>query len=219
MTPQGTVQRFRTTLLLGIQLDEEDFLLFLNDYYRDLRGRFAGNDFPDFSPPLVLDELIQTFEDGCDDGRAGRRTQALSAYSLRAHNLHLAITGSDYGSLEQRTYPYSFDRVFYHLGHQLIVAEFDLDYPGYNPYRSTRRLDPQFVAANLHEVLELLPDFLWWAAHDKLERLRSMLRIEELEDLQRTIELAGLKTENFGLYLVTQELLLLPGEIDPPFHE
>lgn len=214
MTPAGTVQRIKTSLLLGVQLDEEDVQLFLRDYYRDLQSRHKKESFPEFSVEIVLDELLQQFEEGCGDGRAGRRSKALCAYSLRAHGLHLAVTGSDYGSLEQRSSPYSPDRVFYHLGRELIGAEVDMDFPGYNPYRSTRKISPEFVASNLDGVLEVLPDFLWWAAHDKKSVLRSLLAEAEMEELRRSIELAGIKTDSFGLYLSTQEKLLLVDEVE-----
>lgn len=213
MTPQGTVLQVQTSLLLGIQFDEFDFRLFLRDYHRDLRNRFPSESFPAYSPSVVLDSLISRYEAGCDDQRAGRRYQALDAYAGRAHRLDLTLTGSDYGVLEQRRSPYDFDRCFYHLGRELVSARVRMDYPGYNPYRSTRRLKIPFVREHLDEVLEMVPDYLWWAMHDQRDIMINILAPEQLEKVQRRIELAGFKLDNFGLYLATHEYVLVPGEL------
>jgi hypothetical protein len=214
MTPEGTVQQIQTSLVLGIQFDEFDFRLFLREYHRNLRNRFADESFPAYSPSVVLDSLITRYEENCQDGRAGRRFEALRRYARRAHRLDLALTGSDYGELEQRTSPYDFDRTFYHLGRELISAQVQMEFPGYNPYRSTRRLSIPFVRDHLDELLELVPDYLWWAMHDKRDGMANILAPEQLAELRRRIELAGFKLDNFGLYLTTQEYVFLPGELD-----
>lgn len=213
MTPEGTVQRIQTSLLLGIQFDEFDFRLFLREYHRNLRNRFPDQSFPAYSPAIVLDSLITQYEDRCDDGRAGRRFEALHRYARRAHRLDLALTGSDYGELEQRTSPYNFDRTFYHLGCELVSAEVKMDFPGYNPYRSTRKLSVSFVRDHLDDVLEFVPDYLWWAMHDQRDQMANMLVPEQLNELRRRIELAGFKLDKFGLYLTTRECVYLPGEL------
>lgn len=214
MTPKGTIQQIETNLLLGIQFDEFDFRLFLREYHRSLRNRFPSEDIPDFEPSLVLDTLIARHEEHCDDGRAGRRYEALRAYAHRAHRLDLALTGSDYGQLEQRDEPYNFDRFFYHVGRKLVTAGVRMEYPGYNPYRSTRQLSISFVRENLDDLLELVPDYLWWAMHDQRELMARMLDPEKIDEIRRQIELAGFKLDNFGLYLTTQEYIFLPGELE-----
>ncbi len=214
MTPEGTVQQIQTSLVLGIQFDEFDFRLFLREYHRNLRNRFPDQSFPAYSPAVVLDSLIARYEENCADGRAGRRFQALRDYAQRAHRLDLALTGSDYGELEQRTSPYNFDRTFYHLGCELVSAQVRMEFPGYNPYRSTRRLSIPFVRDHMDDLLELVPDYLWWAMHDKRDGMTNILAPEQLAELRRRIELAGFKLDNFGLYLTTQEYVFLPGELD-----
>ena len=214
MTPEGTIQQIATSLLLGIQFDEFDFRLFLREYHRNLKNRFPSEDLPEFDPEVVLNSLIARLEPDCDDGRAGRPYQALNAYARRAHRLDLALTGSDYGQLEQRDGPYNFDRVFYHVGRRLISADIRMDYPGYNPYRSTRRLSIPFVRDHLGDLLELVPDYLWWAMHDQRDAITNILAPEQIDEVRRQIELAGFKLDNFGLYLTTQECIFLPGELD-----
>ncbi len=214
MTPEGTVQQIETSLLLGIQFDEFDFRLFLREYHRHLRNRFPSDSFPSYSPSVVLNELIPRYEERCDDGRAGRRHQALRKYAKTTHRLDLALTGSDYGQFEQRTSPYSIDRMFYHLGRRLISAKVQVEHPGYNPYRSTRQLSIPFVRDHLDELLELVPDYLWWAMHDQRDMIANILAPEQMAEVRRRIELAGFKLDNFGLYLTTRECLLLPDEVD-----
>ncbi len=214
MTPEGTIQQIETNLLLGIQFDESNFRHFLREYHRSLRNRFPSEEIPDFSPAVVLNTLIARHEEHCDDGRAGRRYEALRAYAHRAHRLDLALTGSDYGQLEQRDAPYNFDRVFYHVGRKLVTAGVRMEYPGYNPYRSTRKLDISFVRENLDDLLELVPDYLWWAMHDQRELMARMLDPQKIDETRRQIELAGFDLDNFGLYLTNQECIFLPGELD-----
>ena len=72
MISDGTVQMVRTSLLLGVQLDEFDFRLFLRDYHRDLRNRFPSTSFPAYSPSVVLNSLIPRFENK-GQTRAGLR--------------------------------------------------------------------------------------------------------------------------------------------------
>lgn len=210
MIPEGTVQQIQTSLVLGVQLDEFDFRLFLRDYHRHLRARHPDQSFPAYNPATVLDSLIARYEPGCDDGRAGRRFEALARYARQTHRLDLALTGSDYGVLEQRGSPYNFDRTFYHLGRELVSADIDMDYPGYTPYRSTRRLKISFVREHIDDLLELLPDYLWWAMHDQRDGLSNILAPEQLAQVRRRIELAGFKVDRFGLYLTTRQWLLTP---------
>ncbi len=212
MTPEGTIQQIETCLLLGIQFDEFDFRLFLREYHRNLRNRFPSEDLPAYSPSVVLDSLIPKYERHCGDGRAGRRHEALQRYAKKAHRLDLALTGSDYGELEQRTSPYNFDRTFYHLGCELVSGRVSMEYPGYNPYRSTRQLSIPFVRDHLDMLLEVVPDYLWWVMHDQRDSMINILAPEQLAQLRRRIELAGFKLDNFGLYLTTRECLFLPGE-------
>lgn len=214
MTPEGTVQKIQTSLLLGIQLDEFAFRLFLREYHRSLRNRTPVDDFPAYSPTVVLDELIPEYEEDGDDGRAGRRYQVLRDYAKEAHRLDLTLTGSDYGQLEQRSSPYDFDRMFYHLGRELVSAEIEVEHPGYNPYRSTRELSIPFVRDNLEELLEFVPDYLWWAMHDQRDAITNALAPEQMSDVRRRIELANFELDNFGLYLTTREGLFLPGELE-----
>lgn len=214
MTPEGTIQLIETRLMLGIQFDEFDFRLFLREYSRNLANRFPSRDFPDFDPDVVLDSLIPQHEDNCDDGRAGRRYEALNTYARRVHRLDLALTGSDYGQLEQRDSPYNFDRIFYHLGREVATARVKMEFPGYNPYRSTRRLKISFVREHIDDLMELLPDYLWWSLHDQKDDISNILVPEQLQEVRRRIELAGFKLENFGLYLTTYEGIFLPGELD-----
>ncbi len=209
MIPDGTVQLVRTSLLLGVQLDDFDFRLFLRDYHRDLRSRFPEESFPAYSPSVVLNSLIPRY-DASGDSRAGRRAEALQQYTQRAFRLDLTLTGSDYGSLEKRQNPYSLDRAFYHLGRELVCSDLRMDYPGYNPYRSTRRLPVSFVADHFDEVLELVPDYLWWAMHDQRDMILNATAPEQLEKVHRRIELAGFNTASFGLYLTSHERLILP---------
>ncbi len=214
MTPEGTIQQIETSLLLGIQFDEFDFRLFLREYHRNLQNRLPSKELPEFTPAVVLNKLIARYEKDCDDERAGRRYEALNHYANRAHRLDLSLTGSDYGQLEQRDGPYDFDRIFYHLGRRLISADVRMEFPGYNPYRSTRQLSIPFVRDNLDDLLELVPDYLWWAMHDQRDIINEVLSSEKIDEVRRQIELAGFKLENFGLYLTTHESVFLPGELD-----
>lgn len=219
MTPEGTVQQIQTSLILGIQFDDFDFRLFLREYHRNLRTRFPDESFPAYSPATVLNDLIPRYEQDCDDERAGRRYEALQAYAQRAHRLDLALTGSDYGPLEQRTSPYGCNRMFYHLGRQLVSARLQVDHPGYNPYRSTRELNISFVRDNLDDLLELAPDYLWWSMHDQRDVIANALSPEQQQEIRRRIELAGFKLDAFGLYLTTRECLLMPGETEDDVDE
>jgi len=204
---RGATQVVSTSFTLGIQFDDYDYRLFLREYHRDLEDRFPDESVPDYNPNDVLDELIPRFEPVCEDGVAGGRYEALQQFARRVHRLDLNITGSDFGPFEQRRSPYSFDRTYYHLGHEIVTAEVKMEYPGYNAYRSTRRLSVDFIRDNVDDVLELVPDYLWWSMHDQKEVLTEALTDDEVAEVTRRIELAGYKTENFGLYLTTMETL------------
>ncbi|MFU8803905.1 MAG: hypothetical protein ACNA8W_08870, partial [Bradymonadaceae bacterium] len=137
MTPEGSAQVIQTSLMLGVQFDEFDFRLFLRDYHRDLRNRFPGESFPAYSPNIVLDSLMSRHEEEVHPGLAGARFRALRSFTQRVHRMDLCMTASDYGPLEQRKSPYNFDRASYHLGRELVTATLNMEFPGYNPYRST----------------------------------------------------------------------------------
>lgn len=211
-TPRGATQVIRTTLTLGIQFDDFDYRLFLRDYHRDLRQRFGNESFPAYTPDAVLDDLIPRYEPTCAEGRAGGRYEVLRQFSQRVHRLDLNMTASDFGPFEKRQSPYSFDRAFYHLGREIASARLKMEYPGYNPYRSTRKINVRFLRENVDDVLELLPDYLWWATHDQKDLLDNALAPEQLAEVRRRIELSGYKIETFGLYLTTMETLHLEGE-------
>ena len=83
-----------------------------------------------------------------------------------------------------------------------------MDYPGYNPYRSTRKIDIDFLHQNIDDVLELLPDYLWWAMQDRRDQVRNVLSPEKLIEIERAIEFAGFSLESFGLYLSTFEAIV-----------
>lgn len=211
-TARGAIQVIRTTLTLGIQFDDFDYRLFLREYHRDLRTRFQNENFPAYTPNVVLDQLIPRYEPSCAEGVAGGRHEALRQFAQRVHRLDLNITGSDFGPFEQRQSPYSFDRAFYHLGREVASARVKMEFPGYNPYRSTRQINIRFLRENLDDVLELLPDYLWWSIHDQKDILDNVLAPEQLAEVRRRIELSGYKVENFGLYLTTMETLHLEGD-------
>ncbi len=212
MTPDGTRQYILTSLILGIQFDEFDYRLFLRDYHRDLRQRFPFEGFPAYSPTLVLDALMHRVEPECTYAHPGGRYEALRTFCKRHHRLSLCLSGSDYGALEQRASPYSFDRAAYHFGRELTSATIAAEYPGHNPYRSTRKLHIPFMRDNLSHVVELLPDYLWWSIHDQRDMLHNVLAPEKLHEVRRLIELAGYKLDSFGLYLTTFEALVMPEE-------
>lgn len=212
MTARGATQVIRTTLTLGIQFDDFDYRLFLREYHRDLRSRFDSESIPAYTPNVVLDELMAQFEPACADGVAGGRYDALRQFAQRVHRLDLNITGSDFGPFEQRQSPYSYDRAFYHLGREVASARVKMEFPGYNPYRSTRQINIRFLRDNLDDVVELLPDYLWWSIHDQKDLLDNVLAPEQLAEVRRRIELSGYKVDNFGLYLTTMETLHLDDE-------
>jgi hypothetical protein len=212
MTARGAKQIVRTTLTLGIQFDDFDYRLFLREYHRDLRSRFQAENLPAYTPNVVLDELMARFEPACADGVAGGRYEALQKFAQRVHRLDLNITGSDFGPFEQRHSPYSYDRAFYHLGREIACAKVKMEFPGYNPYRSTRKIDIRFLRENLDDVIELLPDYLWWSMHDQKDVLGNVLAPEQLAEVRRRVELSGYKVDSFGLYLTTMETLHLDGE-------
>lgn len=207
----GDVQKLRveTSLLLGIQLDEFDFRLFLREYHRDLRRRFPDEKLPAYDPNVVLDELIPTLEE-CQDGEdAGGRLAALKDFARREYRLDIGLTGADYGPMERRSSPYEFDRVFYHLGLEVVSASVQMDAPGYNPYRSTRQLDIPFTREYVGDVLDFLPDYLWWEIHDKTDVIENVLAPEQLHDVRKRIERCDYKLDNFGLYVTTMEIMHL----------
>jgi hypothetical protein len=209
MPQTGKVQEIQTSLVLGVQFDEFDFRLFLRDYHRDLRNRFPDQSFPAYSPEIVLDSLIVRHDDEAKSEESGGRYRALRSFTQRMHRLDLCVSGSDYGTLEQRRSPYSFDRATYHLGRELVMANLRMDFPGYNPYRSTRELNIAFVRENIDYLLEFVPDYLWWAMHDQRDAIANILAPEQLGETRRRIELAGYKLDSFGLYMTTIECIHL----------
>ena len=204
MITEGLKQTVTTSLTLGVQLDEFDYRLFLRDYHRDLRSRFPQEDgFPAYSPAIVLDALMGRLMPEAND--AGHRREELRDFCKRIYRQHLSLGGSDYGAHERRTSPYSFDRATYHIGRELTVATLENEYPGHNPFRSTRKLNIMFVREQFDGLVELLPDYLWWALHDKKDLLQNALAPEQLGRARGQIERAGFKVDAFGLYLVTFE--------------
>lgn len=212
MAPRGALHVIHSSLILGTQLDDLDYRLFLSEFHRDFRSRHEGIDADPFSPGRVLDELIPEHEEDCAEEIAGSRARVLRSFARRVHRLDLNLTGSDFGPFEQRNSPYSFDRASYHLGHELVTAPLKMEFPGYNAYRSTRQWDLDFVSENLDSVIELLPDYLWWSIHDKRDAIAEALSPDSIQDVTSRIESAGYKIENFGLYLTTLETLHMQGE-------
>ena len=212
MTAKGSRQLVRTSLVLGVQFDEFDYRLFLREYHRDLRQRHGFENFPAYSPRIVLDTLMTRADPACEGDPPGGRYLALRAFARRAHRLHLCLTAADYGKLEQRASPYSFDRAFYHFGREITGATLSMDFPGHSPYRSTRRLHIPFVREHIDRIVDFLPDYLWWAMHDQRDMVCNVLSPEKLHEVRRLIDAAGFKLETFGLYLTTFEVVLMPGE-------
>ena len=212
MTPEGTQLHIMTSMVLGVKFEEFDFRLFLRDYHRDLRQQHPVQSFPPYSPQLVLDALIQEYDEQHDEHALGRYG-ALRAFAQRRHRLDLCISATDYGTLERRKSPFEIARTSWFLGRELIQARLTLDYPGYNPYRAPRRLHVPLVREHIEHLLELLPDYLWWEAHDQNDSVRNGLAPEKLAEVRRRVELAGFqKLDSFGLYLTSFERLLLPGQ-------
>ncbi|MEC9398716.1 MAG: hypothetical protein VYE40_05315 [Myxococcota bacterium] len=205
---KGTKLLVQTSLVVGVQFSEFDFRLFLREYHKDLRQRFSFEGFPAYSPAIVLDTLMGRLEESCKQDEAGGRLVALRDYTQRAFRLQLGVTGTEYGKWEQRSSPYSFDRATYHLGREIARGELLMDYPGYNPYRSTRKLDIDFLRENIDDVLEFLPDYLWWATQDRRDQVRNVLSPEKLLEIERAIESSGFPLESFGLYLSTFEAIV-----------
>ena len=210
MTPEGTQLYIMTSVVLGLQFEEFEFRLFLRDYHRDLRQQHPVQSFPPYSPQLVLDALIQQFDGEHDEGGLGRYG-ALRAFAQRSHRLDLCVNASDYGAMERRKSPLDIGRTSWFLGRELIHARLTLDFPGYNPYRSPRRLHVPMVREHIEHLLELLPDYLWWEAHDQADAIRNGLAPEKLAEVRRRLEIAGFqKLDKFGLYLTSFERLLVP---------
>lgn len=215
MTKRGAHQVVRSSLMIGIQLDDIDYRNFLKEYHRDLEERFPSEEFPEFAPNTVLETLITKLEPEAADSHAGCRYDVMKAFAQKHHRLDLAMTASDFGPFEQRRSPYSFDRAYYHLGRTICSARLKMEFPGYNPYRSTRKWDLEFVRQNLDNVFEILPDYLWWSLHDQRDAIENALADEQLQQVQRSIEASGYKIQNFGLYLSTLETLHLEEEEIP----
>ncbi|QDG53350.1 hypothetical protein FIV42_22155 [Persicimonas caeni] len=212
MIPEGTYLSINTSLVLGIQFDEVDYRRFLRDYHADLRKRFSSQSVPAYAPHVVLDSLMLRLEPDCSMRAAGSRWRALQAFADKAHRLDLCLTGSDFGDFEKRRSPYHFDRSVYHLGRCLVSAQLTMEFPGYNPYRSTRKLDIPFMRENLDGMLDYLPDYLWWELHDQKDMVRNILAPEQLFEVRRRLERAGYKLDQFGLYLTNMETLRVPLE-------
>lgn len=199
--------RVETSLLLGVQFDEFDYRFFLREYHRDLRKRFSDRRLPAYEPRVVLDELIPRLESDHGGSEPGGRLAALKDFARRAYRLDLGLAGADYGSLERRSSPYEFDRVFYHLGLEVVCASVTMDVPGYNPYRSTRQLDIPFIKEHIDTVLDFLPDYLWWEVHEKTDVIENVLVPEKLHEVRTRIDRCDYKLDNFGLYLTTMEVV------------
>ena len=210
--PSNAVQVIRSSLIVGIQFDDAAYRAFLREYHRDLRTRFPSDNFPAFSPTTVLEELMFRYEPACTEAVAGARHEALRQFAQRVHRLDLSLTSSDFGPFEQRTSPYRFDRAFYHLGREIGSAKVKMEFPGYNPYRSTRKLDLPTFRDNVESVVELFPDYLSWALHDHTQSLAEVLAPAQVEEVRTRLEASGFETESLGLYLVTMETLHIDGD-------
>ena len=152
---------------------------------------------------MVLDALMARLLP--EATQAGHRRDELRDFARRVYRLHLSLGGSDYGAHERRGSPYSFDRATYLMGRELTVATLENDYPGHNPYKSTRKLNIMFMREQFEGWVELLPDYLWWALHDKKDLLQNVLAPEQLGRVREQVERAGFKVDTFGLYLTTFE--------------
>jgi len=212
MAPRTLRHTIRTSLILGVQFDEFDFRYFLREYHRELRHRTPIEGFPTYTPESLLNSVIEHYDTICRDHPFGGRYMALRDFAQTSYRLHLCLTGSDYGELEQRSSPYGHDRCAYHLGRELATASLTVDGAGHNPYRSTRKLDIPFVREHIDRILEVLPDYVWWAMHDQRDMLRNILAPEQLGEVRRRIEMTGFKTEQFGLYLTNFEILEISSE-------
>jgi hypothetical protein len=211
MRPQGAHHLIRTQLVLGVQLDDFDYRLFLREYHKDLRSRFPSDDFPAYAPNDVLDSLM-SLEPNDMCGKAGGRFEALRQFALRSSRLDFAMTASDFGRFEQRHSPYRFDRAFYHLGRVICSARLKMEYTGYNPFKATRQWNIDFVREYLDDIFEVMPDYLWWAMHDQRDSIANALMPEQLDEARRRIESAGYKVNSLGLYLTTLETMHAPDE-------
>ncbi len=207
MITKGAHHLIRTQLVLGVQLDDFDYRLFLREYHKDLRTRFPSEDFPAYAPNDVLDSLIPRLEPQGLGKTAGGRFEALRRFALRTNRLDLAMTASDFGSFEQRNSPYSFDRASYHLGRVVCSARLKMEYPGYNPFKATRQWKVDFVRDHLDDVFEVMPDYMWWAMHDQRDSIANALLPEQLDEARRRIQSAGYKVQSLGLYLTTLETM------------
>ena len=214
MAPRGALHVIQTSLVVGVQFDDVNFRLFLGEYLRDLRSRYPEV-AQDYSVSAVLDELIPRFEPDGITGIAGGRYQVLRDFARRVHRLDLSMTASDFGPFEQRKSPYNFDRSYYHLGCEAVRSQLKMEFPGYNPYRSTRQWSIDFVRQNFDQVLEVLPDYLWWSMHDRRDEVLEALSESALKETEQRIASAGYNVDSFGVYLTTLETLHMEGEEIP----
>lgn len=199
-------QTIRTSFVLGVRLDEQGFIKLLKAYHNDLTIRADPKDsLPSFSPGIVLNLLMYKYEPQCKPDRAGSRAQALRDFARRQYGLALSLCMTDFGSLEQRSSPYGLDRCAYFLGREIASASMTSDHPSYNPFRTSRKLHIPLVRHHLDHLLELMPDYLWWALHEQQDAVANILSPEKLHEVRRQIERSGFGNDSFGLYLSTFE--------------
>ena len=208
--PPRAQQTIRTSLVLGAPLHGQELAAFLIAYYEHLR-QLAHDppDFPAFSPGMVLNLLMLRHDPICAQSVAGSRAQALRDFARERYRLQLSIAMSDFGPLEQRASPYNPDRATYLMGREIASASVVLDYPSHSPYRTLRRLHIPLVRQHFAQVLELMPDYLWWSFQDQHDAVRNVLAPEKLHEVRRQIERAGFDVASFGLYLSTFETVAL----------
>ncbi len=204
----------RTSLMLGTQLDALEFRAFLRDYHRDLRQRFPNDSLPAYSPTIVLESLIPRYEHDPHTSPAWLRYEALRAAARRQYHLQLGLAMADHGPFERRVSPYHIDRAVYLLGEELAHGTMSGTAGLQSPYRSLRRLNIPALREGMDWVMELLPDYMWWALHDQRHAVRNALAPELLHQVRDRIERAGFQVESFGLYLSTFELIT--EEAQPP---
>ncbi len=197
-----------TCLVLGTQLDRTNHRRLLEAYV----ARVAPTQGGTFEPiDKVLSDLLPEVEPDFKPGVAGCVSQALRRFTQSQYSLDIRLTGTDYGPFEQRTAPYRVDRTFFHLGFSILSAKVDMEFPGYSPYSASRMLDIPLFREHFESVSDLLPDYIWWEAHDRKEQIKKALDLQSLSEKRKAIADAGFDVSSFGLYLVTFQTLHMSG--------
>lgn len=193
-----------TSLVLGTQLDKTGHRQFLDSYVKrvapDKIGSYENIDD-------VLTKILPEIELDYEKGKAGCVKTALRRFANSQYDLDIRLTGTDYGPFEQRTSPYRVDRTLFHLGFPILTASVEMEFPGYSPYSASRKLDIRIFRENFDPIVDLLPDYLWWEAHDRKEEISDALDVVSLAEKRKAIADAGFSVNSFGLYLVTFQTL------------